>query len=188
MKITAEPRSVQLNAEDFMSAPADYTIAGVVPGKAEQKYDIQLEGETRVWRPPLTVLRLLIACWGDEADQWVGHRVRLYCDPAVTYGRDQVGGIRVSHVSHIDAPRTVKLTQRRGKRTPVTVEPLTAKQPTALTDEQITECADLEALRVMWNRATEAQKQLIMARKSELDAETETVQAELLPMDGGDVS
>jgi hypothetical protein len=72
-------------------------------GAAEQKYDIELvEGEGRAWRPPVTVLRLLVAAWGDDATVWVGRRVRLYRDPEISFGRDKVGGIRVSHLSHID--------------------------------------------------------------------------------------
>lgn len=124
MKITAEPRSDQWNAEDFLGGPRTFTVAGVKVGTAEQKYDIALEGEQRVWRPPLTVLRILIKCWGDEAAAWTGKRVTLYCDERVTFGRDAVGGIRVSHVSHIDKPLTLNLTATRGKRQKVTVQPL----------------------------------------------------------------
>src|SRR5699024_986080 len=61
-------RSDQINYEDFVGGSRVYTIAGVRVGTAEQKYDIGLQGEERVWRPPLTVLRTLIACWGDDAE------------------------------------------------------------------------------------------------------------------------
>lgn len=124
MKITAEPKSDQWNAEDFLSGPRTFTVAGVKVGTAEQKYDITLEGEKRVWRPPLTVLRTLIKCWGDDATQWAGKRVTLYCDERVTFGKEAVGGIRVSHVSGIDKPTTVSVTATRGRRTKVTVQPL----------------------------------------------------------------
>ena len=126
MKITAEPRSDQWNADDFTGGPRTFTIAGVSPGKAEQKYDIELvEGEGRVWRPPLTVLRILIAAWTNEAATWQGKRVTLYLDPEISFGRDKVGGIRVSHLSGIDKPLTVSLSVSRGKRSPITVQPLT---------------------------------------------------------------
>lgn len=124
MKITAEPRSDQINADDLVGSPRTYTISGVREGTAEQKYDLMLEGETRVWRPPLTVLRTLIKCWGDDAAQWQGKRVTLYCDETVTFGKDQVGGIRVSHVSGIDKPMTVSVTATRGRRKKITVQPL----------------------------------------------------------------
>ena len=124
MKITAEPRSDQINADDLVGSPRTYTIIGVREGTAEQKYDLMLEGETRVWRPPLTVLRTLIKCWGDDAAEWQGKRATLYCDDTVTFGKDQVGGIRVSHVSGIDKPTTVSVTATRGRRKKITVQPL----------------------------------------------------------------
>ncbi|WP_448222418.1 hypothetical protein [Gordonia iterans] len=138
MKITAEPRSDQWNADDFIGRPRTFTIAGVRAGSAEQKYDIELvEGEGRVWRPPLTVLRLLIAAWGDEAAQWVGRRVTLYRDASIRLGADAVGGIRVSHMSDLPdgKPLTVKLTSTRGRRSPHTVEPL-PDAPAPISDDE----------------------------------------------------
>jgi hypothetical protein len=44
-------------------------------------------------------------------------QVRRRCD---------VGGIRVSHLSHIDKPLTIALTVTRGKRAPYVVQPLPA--------------------------------------------------------------
>jgi hypothetical protein len=124
MKITAEPRSDQWNAEDFIQGPRTFTIAGVKEGAAEQKYDIVLEGSDRVWRPPLTVLRILLSAWGDEAEKWVGHRATLYRDESIRFGPSEVGGIRVSHLSHIDKPLRVNLSEKRGSRKVHTVQPL----------------------------------------------------------------
>ena len=77
MKITAEPRSDQWNAEDFTGGSRTFTVGRVKTGAAEQKYDIELlEGEGRVWRPPVTMLRVLIKAWGDEAEAWNGRRGR----------------------------------------------------------------------------------------------------------------
>ena len=127
MKITTEPRSDQWNADDFIGGPKTFTIGGVKTGAAEQKYDIELvEGQGRSWRPPPTVLRLLVAAWGDDATTWPGRIVRLYRDPSIRFGRDEVGGIRVSHMSDLpdNKPLTVNLTVTRGKRAPLTVQPL----------------------------------------------------------------
>lgn len=134
MKITAEPRSDQWNADDFIGGPRTFTIAGVKVGTAEQKYDIELvEGDGRFWRPPLTMLRLLIAAWGDEATTWTGRRVTLYRDDTVKFGADAVGGIRVSHMSHLPGgkPLSVKLTSTRGRRASVSVDPLPDAPQTA---------------------------------------------------------
>lgn len=124
MKITAEPRSDQWNADDFVQGARTFTIVEVKPGAAEQKYDIVLEGSDRVWRPPLTVLRLLLAAWGDEAGEWVGRRATLYRDEAIRFGPNEVGGIRVSHLSHIDKPLRESLSDKRGSRKVYTVQPL----------------------------------------------------------------
>ena len=130
MKITAEPRSDQINYEDFLAGPKVYTIGGVRVGTAEQKYDIQLQEEQRVWRPPLTVLRTLIACWGDDATVWQGRQAELYGDPSIRFGKDAVGGIRIKALSHLDEPKTVTVTVARGKRTKITVQPLQVAPPT----------------------------------------------------------
>jgi hypothetical protein len=130
MKITAEPRSDQWNADDFTGGPRTFTVAGVKTGVAEQKYDIELvEGEGRVWRPPLTMLRVLLTAWGDEASVWSGRRVTLYQDSTVRFGKDAVGGIRISHLSHIAKPLSMAVTVTRGKRATFTVKPLAEVAP-----------------------------------------------------------
>ena len=135
MKITAEPRSDQWNADDFLGGSRTFTIAGARDGTAEQKYDIQLEGEARAWRPPLTMIRVLLKAWGDESDEWVGRRVTLYQDATVRFGKEVLGGIRISHLSHIgDKPLNVKVTTSRGKRETVTVQPLKEAAPTTPRD------------------------------------------------------
>ena len=154
MKITAEPRSDQYNAEDFIGGPRVFTVDHVRPGTAEQKYDIVLQGEQRVWRPPLTVLRTLMACWGDDSTVWQGRQVELYTDPSVSFGKDRVGGIRIKALSHLENPQTVMVTEARGRRKKITVEPLQAAPPTdwqaLLQDAQ----GDRDKLLTLHTRAT----------------------------------
>lgn len=172
MRITAEPRSDQWNADDFIGGPRTFTIAGVKPGSAEQKYDIELvEGQGRAWRPPLTVLRLLLAAWGDDATAWQGRRVTLYRDEKVRFGPESVGGIRVSHMSDLPGgkPLTVRLTTSRGKKSPVTVEPLPDAPPEP-TAEQIAASTDQNELRDFWERSGPERREQIKARVAELKA------------------
>ena len=131
MKITAEPRSDQWNADDFTGGPRTFTIAGVKPGAAEQKYDIELvEGEGRAWRPPLGMLRVLMHAWGDESPVWIGRRVTLFKDATVRFGKEIPGGIRISHLSHIgNKPLNVPITVARGQRRTFTVQPLPDAEP-----------------------------------------------------------
>ena len=135
MKITAEPRSDQWNADDFTGGPRTFTVAGVKDGAAEQKYDIELvEGEGRAWRPPLGMLRVLMVLWGDEADVWIGRRVTLFKDATVRFGKDVPGGIRISHMSHIgNKPVHVPITVARGQRRTFTVQPLPDAAPASAT-------------------------------------------------------
>mgnify|MGYP000231598174 CR=1 FL=1 len=156
MKITAESRSDQLNADDFVTGPRVYTIAGAKKGAAEQPFDIELtESPGRVWRPPITVRKILIGVWGDETAKWVGRRVELYRDDSVTFGPEAVGGIRVSKMSDLptgDRPYSVKLLSKRGKRTEYVVEPLPAAAPPISDDDaidferDIAEATSLQAL------------------------------------------
>lgn len=169
MRITAEPRSDQWNADDFIGGPRTFTIAGVKPGAAEQKYDIELaEGEGRVWRPPLTMLRLLLAAWGDDAATWVGRRVTLYRDETIRFGPDAVGGIRISHMSHLPGGKrfATKVTVSRGKRDTIAVDPLPS-EPTA---EQVAASTDRAELQGMWRASGPERRAQIEARVAELDA------------------
>ena len=94
----------------------------------------------------------------------------LYCDPTVRFGGIEVGGIRVSHLSHIDKPLNLALTVTRGKRAQTHVEPLAAPvTPAEPTPDQIAACTDLDALKAMFDAARTAEtRALIRARKAEL--------------------
>jgi hypothetical protein len=69
---------------------------------------------------------------------YTGRRMTLYRDAEVTFGNDKPGGIRISHLSHIDKQLTVWLKVKRGKSKPYKFDPLPDEpKPTALT--QITD-------------------------------------------------
>ena len=137
------PKSDQLNAEDLLTGPRTFTIAEVKQGTAEQPVHVHLvEFPGRPFKPSKTVRRLMVAAWGKDSAAYVGRRMTLYRDPAVRFGGQDVGGIRVSHMSHIDKRLTVALTITRGKRAPYTVEPLiearVSQQPSEAPAEPMT--------------------------------------------------
>lgn len=111
------PKSDQVNAEDYISGPRTYVIEGVSisPG-SEQPVSIRLAGEKRVWRPCKSMSRCMVAAWGPDANKYAGKSVTLYCDPKVKWGGMEVGGIRISHMSHIERDMSMALTATRGKR------------------------------------------------------------------------
>ena len=123
--------SNQQNADEYLSGPKTLTVSEVKKGTAEQPVEVHLvEFPGKPFKPAKSVRRVLAAAWGTDASQWAGRRLTIYCDPDVKYAGKAVGGLRVSHVSHIDKPVTVALTVTRGKREPFTVQPLVeAAQP-----------------------------------------------------------
>lgn len=146
------PKSDQLNAEDLLTGPRTFTVADVKKGSAEQPVDIHLvEFPGRPFRPSKTVRRILVNAWGAEASAYVGRRMTLYRDPAVKFGGMDVGGIRVSHLSHIEKPLSVALTVSRGKRQPYTVQPL-AEAPAPAWDVAVAAASTEDELRAVWQR------------------------------------
>ena len=123
---TLAPKSDQMDYEDMLTGPKTLTITNVRKGpSAEQPIQIDFEEFDRPWRPAKTVRRVLVACWGPDGSAYIGRQVTLYGDPTVTWAGEAIGGIRLSHASHIAEPVTVTLTVRRGKRAPFVVQPLT---------------------------------------------------------------
>jgi hypothetical protein len=127
---TLAPKSDQLNAEDLLTGPRTVTVDKVTKGSVEQPVDIHLvEFPGRPFKPSKTVRRIIVAAWGAEASNYTGRKMTLYRDPEIRFGPEKVGGIRVSHLSHIDKPLTISLTETRGKRRPHRVEPLQDAPP-----------------------------------------------------------
>jgi len=130
MDITATlaPKSDQMNADDLIVGPRTITVTKVdVALKSEQPVAIHFDGDNgRPWRPCKSMRRVLASAWGPDSSQYVGRGITLFRDPGAMYGGQQVGGIRLSHLSHIEGPLTVMLTASRGKRLPYKVLPLQA--------------------------------------------------------------
>jgi hypothetical protein len=147
---TLAPKSDQLNAEDLLTGPRTVTVEKVTKGSVEQPVDIHLvEFPGRPFKPSKTVRRLLVAAWGAEASAYAGRQMTLYRDAAVKFGGMDVGGIRVSHLSHIDKPLTLALTETRGKRRAHRIDPLSdapAATPKAPSADKI--IAAFDSLRV----------------------------------------
>lgn len=126
---TIAPKSDQLNADDLLAAPRTIRVARVTadPGSAEQPVAIYFDGDGgKPYKPCKSMRRVLVACWGADGSQFPGRSMTLYRDPAVTWGGLEVGGIRISHLSHIDREITLALTATKKARKPYTVKPLVA--------------------------------------------------------------
>jgi hypothetical protein len=158
MKVDIKKNTDQLNYEDFLGGVTRIvTITKVEKGRKEAQYDISIEGDDRFWRPPATVLKLLVLAYGDDDSNWIGKRAQLFGDPDVKKpGGQKAGGIRISHLSHIDKPLTASLTVTRGQSAVFTVQPISerdmrlidlrAEYPTATPERQAEILAERDAL------------------------------------------
>jgi hypothetical protein len=157
---TLAPNSDQLDAVDLIGHPRTFTITKVSKGNAEQPVQIALAEFPRVWRPGKSMRRVLAACWGTDASVYVGRRVTLYCDESVRFGSEVVGGTRISHLSHIDKPKSIPLLMSRGKSATFKVQPLAE-----LTNEE-----RIASLRAEWKDADPERREVIEAEVAGLSA------------------
>lgn len=122
---TIAPKSDQLNADDLIGGPRTIRVTAVSAGSAEQPVNVSFDGDNgRPWKPSKGMRRVLVALYGGESSAYTDKRVTIFNDPAVTFGPDTTGGIRISHGSGIAAPLTIALTVKKGKRKPFIVNPL----------------------------------------------------------------
>jgi hypothetical protein len=131
MLATIVAKSDQLNADDLVGRALTITVEGVEikPG-TDQPVTLFYEGHGgKPYKPGLSMRRVLVKVWGPDAKTYVGRSMTLYRDEGVRYGGMEVGGIRISHMSHIDRPVTLALTATRANKKPFTVKPLQTHQP-----------------------------------------------------------
>lgn len=124
-----EAKSDQLNADDLIGAPRTITVTRVTGHDGDQPVSIHYEGDAgKPFRPCKTIRRILLAVWGRNAADYVGRSMTLYRDDSVTFGGLNVGGIRISHMSHIEKEMLVVVMKTKGKKAGIKVQPLQMKQ------------------------------------------------------------
>ena len=80
--------------------------------------------------------RVLVRAWGADGAQYVGKSMTLFLDDQVRFGGAAVGGIRISHLSHIENSITMALTATRATKKAYTVQAMAA--PVATTPRRRT--------------------------------------------------
>jgi hypothetical protein len=119
------PKSDQINADTLIAGPMTVTIKEVrINGGQEQPVTIVLEETPLFYRPCKSMSRCLVSAWGPDASKYTGRAMTLYRDPTVKWAGLEVGGIRISHLSHIDGEKQMMLTATKGSRKPHKVLPL----------------------------------------------------------------
>ncbi len=123
-------KSDQVNAGDLVGISRTVRIAAVnVQPGTEQPVAVKIEGDNKVYRPCKSMSRVLVAAWGADSAAYKGRSMTLYCDPDVLWAGMKVGGIRISHMSHIDSPITLALAENKKNRKLFTVKPLPTQRP-----------------------------------------------------------
>lgn len=150
-------KSDQINAIDLIE-PVVVAVIDVKAGPADQPVHIITDkyGAERPFKPSKTVRRDLVKAWGKEAQAWVGRRMEIYNEPTVLWAGKQVGGIRVSGLSHIPEPIQTAHTITRGKYKEVTIRPLATGPDPKQVEAAIGELAgadSLPALKAAWDLA-----------------------------------
>lgn len=181
MRAVLMPKSDQINADDLVGGPITITIREVrITAGQEQPVSIYFEGSDKAFRPCKTMGRALMEMWGPDAAKYIGHSLTLYRDPTVKFGKDAVGGVRISHATGITERKVMMLTATRGQRKPHAVLPLDltpANSNDGLSQDQarcdIANAATLDELKTVWSRKSmaphrEALQADLDARKSQL--------------------
>ena len=128
---TIAPKSDQLNADDLIAGPITVRIESVTHGNADCPIRVNIEGRLPYY-PCKSMRRVMVAAWGEDGAAYAGRSMTLYRDPEVKYGGIKVGGIRISHLSDIQADMHMALTVTRGKRAEYIVRKLAASKPVSM--------------------------------------------------------
>lgn len=114
---TIIPRSDQLNADSLLSGDLTIMVTGVSRGNAEQPVTIHYQDDNGMpYKPCKSMRKVLIFAWGDDGREWIGKSMTLFNNPEVKWGGVKVGGIRISHMSHIQSDIAISLAATKGKK------------------------------------------------------------------------
>tara|TARA_R110000850_G_C9996087_1_gene467941 strand:- start:3454 stop:3987 length:534 start_codon:yes stop_codon:yes gene_type:complete len=146
---TIKPKSDQLNADDLLTGPITVTINDVSRGTADQPVFLALDG-LMPYKPCKTMRRVLVTAWGINGKDWIGRSLTLYCDPSVKFGGVALGGIRISHLSHINGSINMMLTASRGRKSQFIVQQLVQMDYTKIIEEYELVMKDETAKTKLW--------------------------------------
>ncbi|WP_406711017.1 hypothetical protein QEV68_10660 [Trueperella pyogenes] len=161
---TTLAKSDQLNADDLIGGPVTVSVVDAYVSGGEQPVEIHLAGYPgRPFKPSKSMRKVIEHAWGRDMRAYVGQWMTLYRDEKVKYAGQEVGGIKISHMSMIGEPIKLALTVTRGKKAPHIVQPL------VVTEADVMTAPTLEALTALWPHADQnALKDAFTTRKTQL--------------------
>lgn len=121
-----QPKCDELTGDDLIAGPRTITItAAKVQHGTERPVTLGFEGDGgKPFKPCKTMSKLLAFAWGPSSQEFIGKSLTVYRDPDVKWGGLKVGGVRISHMSHIERDFVVALTETRGVKKPVSIKML----------------------------------------------------------------
>lgn len=150
---TIVPKSDQLNADQLVSGPMTITVTSVRRGTDDQPVIVGYSGdEGRPYKPCKTMRKALIFAWGEDGREWIGKTMTLHNDPSVKFGGVKVGGIRISHLSHVQRDIALSLNTTRGKKEEFIIRKLEVWTPDSWI-EKIIQCATMDELQSAFQKA-----------------------------------
>jgi len=147
LRDTIVPKSDQLNSEQLIGAPMTITVTAVRRSTSDdQPLAIHYKDDNgRPYKPCKSMRKVLIFAWGDDGNEWIGKSMTLYNNPDIKWGGVKVGGIRISHISHVQADLALSLTATKGKKEPVIIKRLAEVEKQTTKQEQTTDTAAIRA-------------------------------------------
>ena len=184
LKDTIVPKSDQLNADQLIGGPMTITVTAVRRGNSEQPIIVHYANEAgRPYKPCLTMRKVLIFAWGEDGEAWVGKSMTLYNKRDVKWGGVEVGGIRISHMSHIDGDIKLSLAVTRGKKDPVIIKRLDVRDPTIAARTALEQASrgGMASLRAAWEALPGPVKSAIGGCPADLKEKAQAVDAANAP-------
>lgn len=184
LSTTIEPKSDQLNADDLITGPRTIRVTDVRLLDSEQPVAIHFEGDNgKPFKPCKSMRRVLVQVWGGDGNQYRGREMTLFRDPTVKFGGADVGGIRISHMSHLDKAVTMALTVTRANRKPYRVLPLetTAAARDPFPDALAAGREGRDAFKAWWKAASKDDRAAVQPRLPEIEAAVKAADGEIAP-------
>jgi len=153
LRDTIIPRSDQINADQLLGGPMTIRVTAVKRGSDDQPIVIHYDNDGgRPYKPCKSMRKVLIFAWKEDGSQWVGRMMTLYNLRTVKWAGVEVGGIRISHLSHIDADIKLSLAATRGKKEPIIIKRLDSSDPTVAARSALEAAAraGMESLKAAW--------------------------------------
>ena len=126
---TIEVKSDQLNGDDLISGPITIKITAIkMHNDPQQPASVCYEGDNgKPYKPCKSMRRVMALKWGTDEQAFVGKSMTLERDPTVKWAGEEVGGIRITHMSDMKDDDRFMLTYSRGVKKAYKVEHLVVK-------------------------------------------------------------